>query len=828
MAWCAKIYDILNGWNGDESDLPTITNNNISKSIRTKRFNSDLYQHNLTDNDTTIIQHDSPILERSESLNNAHLSTSGQLYNNDYLNRRDYRGEHICADTLFSCHQRDGQYYSNPQQQSYNIATISHMSLNLPKSVGGIRDIDGQQQLSRSYSLDFPMELRRSQTSLPVLNHIPVRMRHSMNAQANRQSVQLERPSRASLNHSILHNSQVSLPNREDSFTGRISTRSTYSTLDYESSEVQSRNTDQVQQAIQYYITEMLTSSPGGVFPMIYRIPSDDVLHEQDRYRVEGGYGEPSQWIFKTKILSNDCRITSENIALLYMNYFYDQYHYDIFAIDEDFDPVVMSIKPQNDELTVIVRTKEGSKSMTLVENENTVTNYITLAQHLYPDLHIDHFESCTSLKAQQYVKEYDEKLETQKFKFGIIYQRRGQTTEEEFFNNERHSRTFDEFLDIIATRVSLKNFKGYRGGLDTSEDTDSPISYYECYDDKEIMFHVSTLLPFTPNDVSQIQRKRHIGNDIVAIVFQEENTPFHPSMIKSNFLHIFLVIQPVQILSRTCYKMMLIARDNIQEFSPILHPNVVYVRTAEHLKPFILSKLINAEYAAYRCRTFALLQQRTRCSYLKTLCENLSEKSYEVLCDEQKRVGHHRLSLLSNSARKRYLFSMKKIFSRSSSISDSPRQSLKSSEKKTKASKKLIRLGKSMDSVDAHPRLSLANSSSEQESTRENSSMHQHANGPSDDSLNDSADMSNSTIQHNSSLPTQVYYGDESDEGLDSMSSVETTRVPYDSDDQDAYRQQLREKSYPSHIWQRISSSQRHICTPQTAGIHISEEATV
>lgn len=68
-------------------------------------------------------------------------------------------------------------------------------------------------------------------------------------------------------------------------------------------------------------------------------------------------------------------------------------------------------------------------------------------------------------------------------------------------------------------------------------------------------MFHVSTLLPFTRNDASQIQRKRHIGNDIVTIVFQEENTPFHPTMIKSNFLHVFLVIQPVQILSRPCYK---------------------------------------------------------------------------------------------------------------------------------------------------------------------------------------------------------------------------------------------------------------------------------
>ncbi|UJR08987.1 hypothetical protein I4U23_013237 [Adineta vaga] len=672
------------------------------------------------------------------------------------------------------------------------------------------------------------MELRRSHTSLPALNNVPLRMRHSMNPQTNRQSVHIDKPNRSSLKHSTLHNSQMSLPTREDSFTGRISTRSNYSTLDYDNSESSTRHTDQIQQTVQYYINDMLISSPSGVFPMIYCLPSDDMLHEKDRYRIEGGYDEPSQWIFKTKILPSDCQTTSENIASIYTNYFYDQYHYDIYAIDDEFDPVVMSIKPQNDELTVIVRTKDGSKSMLCLDDGSNVTNYITLAQELYPDLHIDHFESCASLKAQQYVKEYDEKLETQKFKFGIIYQRRGQITEEELFNNERHSRTFDEFLDIIATRVSLKNFQGYRGGLDVSEDTDSPISYYECYDDKEIMFHVSTLLPFTPNDITQIQRKRHIGNDIVTIVFQEENTPFHPSMIKSNFLHVFLVIQPVQILSRTCYKMMLIARDDIEEFPPYLHKNVVYVRTAEQLKPFILSKLINAEYAAYRCRTFALLQKRTRCSYLKTLCENLSEKSYEILCDEQKRVGHHRLSLLSTSARKRYLSSMKKIFSRSSSISDSPRQSLKSNEKKTKASKKLIRLGKSMDSVDLHPRLSVANSLPNRDSTRENNLTNRQANGPSDDSLNTSADMSSSTIQPYASLPSQVYYGDESDEGLDSMSSVETTRVPYDSDDQDAYRQQLREKSYPSHIWHRLSSSQRQIYTPQTAGIHISEEATV
>jgi len=69
----------------------------------------------------------------------------------------------------------------------------------------------------------------------------------------------------------------------------------------------------------------MLTSSPSGVFPMIYRLPSDEMLHCDDHYRIEGGYGEPSKWMFKTKILPNDCRIASDNVSSMYTNHFYDQ-----------------------------------------------------------------------------------------------------------------------------------------------------------------------------------------------------------------------------------------------------------------------------------------------------------------------------------------------------------------------------------------------------------------------------------------------------------------------------------------------------------------------
>ncbi|CAG9824723.1 unnamed protein product [Phaedon cochleariae] len=68
----------------------------------------------------------------------------------------------------------------------------------------------------------------------------------------------------------------------------------------------------------------------------------------------------------------------------------------------------------------------------------------------------------------------------------------------------------------------------------------------YEVFKEREIMFHVSTLLPYTEHDPQQLQRKRHIGNDIVAIVFQESDATFTPDMIASHFLHTFIVVQAI------------------------------------------------------------------------------------------------------------------------------------------------------------------------------------------------------------------------------------------------------------------------------------------
>ena len=86
-----------------------------------------------------------------------------------------------------------------------------------------------------------------------------------------------------------------------------------------------------------------------------------------------------------------------------------------------------------------------------------------------------------------------------------------------------------------------------YRGGLDTRHGQTGDSAVYELFRGREVLFHVASLLPYSPGDSQQLQRKRHIGNDIVAIIFQEEPTPFSPDMIASHFLHAFIVVQVIE-----------------------------------------------------------------------------------------------------------------------------------------------------------------------------------------------------------------------------------------------------------------------------------------
>ncbi|XP_008276331.1 rap1 GTPase-activating protein 2-like [Stegastes partitus] len=234
--------------------------------------------------------------------------------------------------------------------------------------------------------------------------------------------------------------------------------------------------------------------------------------------------------------------------------------------------------------------------------------------------------------KASRLIVNYDEHDVNNTFKFGVIYQRFGQVSEEELFRNNEETPAFSEFLQLLGDTVELQDFKGFRGGLDVSHGQTGSQSIYTVHRQQEIMFHVSTKLPFTEGDTQQLQRKRHIGNDIVAVVFQEEATPFVPDMIASNFLHAFILVQVEEPCSdNTSYKVSVTAREDVPPFGPPL-PNPAVFKKGQEFREFLLTKLINAELACYKSDRFARLEERTRAALLDGLHDELQRRSQCML----------------------------------------------------------------------------------------------------------------------------------------------------------------------------------------------------
>jgi hypothetical protein len=66
-----------------------------------------------------------------------------------------------------------------------------------------------------------------------------------------------------------------------------------------------------------------------------------------------------------------------------------------------------------------------------------------------------------------------------------VIYQKYGQTREEQLFGNATHSAAMDEFLTLLGERVQLRDFGGYRGGLDTTHGQTGDESVYTQFKDR-------------------------------------------------------------------------------------------------------------------------------------------------------------------------------------------------------------------------------------------------------------------------------------------------------------------------------------------------------
>ncbi|KAM6961299.1 signal-induced proliferation-associated 1-like protein 1 [Aplochiton taeniatus] len=330
--------------------------------------------------------------------------------------------------------------------------------------------------------------------------------------------------------------------------------------------------------------------------------------------------------------------------AYYYRKFFHLREHWNYFGVDEALGPVAVSLRREKLEedkehgqqynYRLIFRTSELTtlRGSILEDSVPSSSKHGTsrglpakeVLEYLLPELSVPCLRlALNTPKVTEQLMKLDEQGLSFQVKVGVMYCRAGQSSEEEMYNNEHAGPALEEFLLLLGDKVRLKGFTKYRAQLDTKTDSTGTHSLYTSFKDYELMFHVSTMLPYTPNNKQQLLRKRHVGNDIVTIVFQEHGAhPFTPKTVRSQFQHVFIIVRAHNPCSdNTGYSVAVTRSQDVPSFGPPLPQGVTFPRSTV-FRDFLLAKVINAENAAHKSEKFGAMATRTRQEYLRDLAE--------------------------------------------------------------------------------------------------------------------------------------------------------------------------------------------------------------
>jgi hypothetical protein len=130
--------------------------------------------------------------------------------------------------------------------------------------------------------------------------------------------------------------------------------------------------------------------------------------------------------------------------------------------------------------------------------------------------------------------------------KAGVIFVGEDQTKEDQILLNTSGTPDYREFLEDLGTLRKLKGATFNSQGLDRAEDADGAYTIVWNNDVTELVYHITT---FMPNDsdpkLAVINKKRHIGNDFVNVVFNNSGSDFDFNTFPSAFNYVYIVICP-------------------------------------------------------------------------------------------------------------------------------------------------------------------------------------------------------------------------------------------------------------------------------------------
>ncbi|KAI9248542.1 hypothetical protein BDA99DRAFT_576018 [Phascolomyces articulosus] len=190
--------------------------------------------------------------------------------------------------------------------------------------------------------------------------------------------------------------------------------------------------------------------------------------------------------------------------------------------------------------------------------------------------------------------------------KIGVLYVGKNQSTEVEILANTHGSPDYVKLLNALGDIELLKGRTDNTGGLDREMDIDGRYAYFWKDDVTHVIFHVATLMPTNlERDPQCSNKKRHIGNDFVTIVYNDSGKDYAFDTLPGQFNFCNIVITPHSISSftsssssppstslsqmsdsdnNTFFKVQMQRRPDMPEIGPISEPKLVSGQSLPHL----------------------------------------------------------------------------------------------------------------------------------------------------------------------------------------------------------------------------------------------------
>lgn len=133
------------------------------------------------------------------------------------------------------------------------------------------------------------------------------------------------------------------------------------------------------------------------------------------------------------------------------------------------------------------------------------------------------------------------------------------------------------------------------------------------------------------PQDLQRVERKRHLGNDVVVLVFLESDhtEPFDPLILSSHVNHVYIVVQKVAGVTPTQYQLAVVSKPGVSPAMPLLPEKPIFLNDSR-FRAFLLTKrnskfltaVINCQKKAINSAEFKGAQMHTRRNLLQPILE--------------------------------------------------------------------------------------------------------------------------------------------------------------------------------------------------------------